>query len=286
MLTRYAVMAFGDQDHRYWEAHHCLLGLLAWAPAPREIVIATDHPERFRWFGDRVRVHAMSAGDLAQWIGPRGYFLRTLIQTLRLAAALQPAADVAVYCDADTVARADLAPIVDAVRGGRIAMDRREYVLALRRRARSRRLWRQVGERTWDGARIDARTEMWNTGVTAVGAADYPRIDRALAVCDAMLGAGVEHFLTEQIAMSAVLTDGGRAVEVNPPGRPPLIAHYWGNKEAWNDAIARRLATIHLLGTGVDEAVARVAAEPIRLPLVQAERWWHRVLRVEPRRRA
>jgi hypothetical protein len=284
MYARFAIMAFGEEEFRYWQAHHCLLSLLAHAPGPGELVVATDHPERFRWFEGRVRIHALSPADLGQWMGPQRYFLRALIQTLRLAAALQPAADVAVYLDADTQALAPLAPLLEAARGGRMAMDRREYQLAVDRRRGSRRLWRQVGGRNWAGVAVDERTEMWNTGITAVGAADYPLVDRALAVCDAMLAAGVDHYLTEQIAMSAALGADRRVVEVNAAGRPPLVAHYWGNKEAWNDAICRRLATIHLAGVPLDAAVEHLRQAPIRLPLKARRRWWHRLLRVEPGR--
>lgn len=284
MYVRFAVMALGDEEFRFWQAHHCLLSLLAHAPGPGEVVVVTDHPERFRWFEGRVRIHALSAADLAQWVGPNRYFLRALIQTLRLAAAMQPAADVAVYVDADTQAQAPLGPLVEAARGGRIAMDRREYLLAVDRRRGSRRLWRQVGGRTWAGVAVHERTEMWNTGITAVGAADYPLVDRALAACDAMLAGGIDHYLTEQIAMSAVLSGEGRAVEVNPPGRAPLVAHYWGNKEPWNDAICRRLATIHLAGIPLDEVLAQLRQDPIRLPLRARRRWWHRLLGVEPGR--
>ncbi len=284
MLTRYALMTFGPDDFRYWQAHYCLLTVLAYAPRPCEVVMATDQPDRFAWFGDRVRVHALSAEGLAQWKGERNYFLRTLIQTLRLGTALQPAAGVAVYLDTDTAVQASLQPLLDATAAGQVAMDRREYNLFGHGKKGSKRLWNLVGGKSWCGVPVDQGTDMWNTGITAVRAADFTLVDKALGICDAMLAAGCDHYLTEQIAMSAVLGQPGRAVEVNPPGKPPLVAHYWGNKDGWNNDICQRLATIHLRGMGVDEAAAYVAANPIRRPLVMKTRWWHKALGVEPRR--
>ena len=284
MLTRYALMTFGPDDFRYWQAHYCLLTVLAHAPRPCEVVMATDQPERFRWFGDHVRVHALTADELARWKGERGYFLRTLIQTLRLGTALQPSAGVTVYLDTDTAVRSSLQPLIDAALAGNVAMDRREYNLAGHGKKGSDRLWRAVGERSWCGVPVDRSTDMWNTGITAVAAADFPLVDQALAACDAMLAAGCDHYLTEQIAMSATLARPGRTVEVNPPGSEPLVAHYWGNKDGWNDEICRQLATIHLRGLDVPAAAAYVAANPIRRPLVVKERWWHKALRVQPRR--
>ncbi len=283
MLTRYVLMTFGAEDFRYWQAHYAVLGLLAWAPRPCEIVMATDHPERFRWFGDALRIHALTPEQVrGDWIGPSGYFLRTLIKTCELGFRLAPAADVVVYTDTDTVARADLAPLVDAAAARRIELDRREYRLATRGRSGSKALWEQVRERDWAGVRVSETTDMWNTGVTALGRADAPLIDRALAATDAMLAAGIRHYLTEQIAMSAVLTADGRADEVNPPSRAPLILHYWGNKDGWNAAIAGHLATIHHRGLSVAEAAAFVRDHPITLPPVVKIRWWHRLLHVAP----
>lgn len=279
MLTRYVLMTFGPDDFRYWQAHWCLLGLLAYAPKPCEIVMATDHPERFRWFGDAIRLHVVEAKD---WIGPSGYFLRTLIKTVELGFVLDPAAEVVVYTDTDTVARRDLGPLVDAVSGGGILLDRREYNLASRRRKGSQALWQQVRGREWAGVRVEESTDMWNTGVTALRRADRPLIERALAATDAMLAGGGRHYLTEQIAMSAVLTADGRAREVNPLGAEPQILHYWGNKDGWNAAIAGHLATIHHRGLAVADAADFLRAHPVDLPPVVKSRWWHRLLNVEP----
>ena len=280
-FARYALMTFGDDDFRYWQAHYALLGLLAWAPKPCEIVMATDHPERFRWFGDAVRIHAMTKEQVQGWIGPSGYFLRTLIETARLAGSLGPC-DVAVYTDTDTVARGDLTPLITQAAAGRVMMDRFEYVPAKRNRKGTQALWAATGNRTWAGVPVTPATPMWNTGVTAVGRADLPLFDRALAATDAILASGCRHYLTEQIAMSAALTADGRAVEVNPDGHPPLILHYWGNKDGWNGAIGGQLATIHHRNLTVDQAAEYVRAHPITLPPVVKMRWWHRVLGVQP----
>lgn len=285
MPTRYVLMTFGEEDFRYWQAHYCLLTLMAHAPRPCELVMATDHPERFAWFGDTVRIHHVDRDELSRWLGPQRYFLRALIQTLRLGALLSPAAEVAIYMDTDTAAQASLQPILDAVAEGRIAMDRREYILSTHSTKGSRRLWRAVGNRAWAGVKVLPATEMWNTGITALGSRDFALADQALAATDAMLDSGCDHYLTEQIAMSAALSADGRAVEINPSGREPLVCHYWGNKDGWNEAICQTLATIHLRSLGVADAAAHVAANPIHRPQVVKRRWWHRALHVEPVRR-
>lgn len=280
-FARYALMTFGDDDFRYWQAHYALLGLLAWAPKPCEIVMATDHPERFRWFGDAVRIHAMSKEQLQGWIGPSGYFLRTLIETARLAGSLGPC-DVAVYTDTDTVARGDLTPMISRAAAGTVLMDRFEYVPAKRNRKGTKALWAATGNRTWAGLPIGEDTPMWNTGVTAVSRNHLPRLDQALTATDAILASGCRHYLTEQIAMSAALAGDGKAQEVNPLGQDPLILHYWGNKDAWNGAITGQLATIQHRSMTVADAAAYLREHPIHLPPVVKLRWWHRALGVQP----
>ena len=281
-FARYALMTFGGDDFRYWQAHYCLLGLLAYAPKPCEIVMATDHPERFAWFGDSIRVHGMDAAQVKSWIGPEGYFLRTLIETARLAGRLTPTPAVAVYTDTDTVARGDLTPLIRRAAAGRILLDCFEYVPANRNRSGTKALWAATGGRTWAGVPITTQTPMWNTGVTAVSQADLPLLDKALAATDAILATGCRHYLTEQIALSAALTADGRAEEVNPAGKPPLILHYWGNKDGWNEAITAQLATIHHLGLTPEAAGAYVRANPINRPPVVKKKWWHRALGVKP----
>lgn len=284
MLMRIAVLACGDGDAVVWRAHHALLTLLAHAGGPSELVVATDRPACFRWFDGRVRVHALGEDDLAQWRGALGHAGRARIQLLRLAAALQPAADVVLGCDAASAAGADLSPIAAAARDGRPAMDRRRQLLVLARGREDRRLWRTIGGRTWAGQAVDERSAAWSTAAVAVGAGQFALLDRALAVGDAMQAGGVAHHDLPGLALGLVLAAEGSAVEINPAGRAPLVACYAGNLAAWDDAICRRLAAIHLQGLGIDAAIAHLAADPVRLALVWRTRWWHRLLGVEPRR--
>jgi hypothetical protein len=289
MLTRYVLMTFGPEDFRYWQASWCMLALLAYAPEPCEIVIATDHPEHLSWFGSRVRILAMSPDEVSEWIGAHGYFFRALIKTVELGTLLEPAAQVVVYVDTDTVAGGSLAPMIEAVRGGQILMDCKEYNLfesARKGYKAARKLWHAVGDRNWSGVRVDRTTEMWNTGITAVGRSDAHLIKQALTACDEMLASGCTFRLTEQIAMSAVLTADGRAAEVNPADVEPLITHYWGNKGGWTEAITGHLASIYLRALSVDEAIQFVIENPINGPrIVERTRKWHRFLGVEPVRR-
>ena len=51
--VRYLTLAYGENERVYDQASMLLLSLIAYAPAPRELVVVTDHPERFAWFEGR-----------------------------------------------------------------------------------------------------------------------------------------------------------------------------------------------------------------------------------------
>ena len=287
MLTRYTIMVFGKEDAMYWQAHWLILSLLAHAEPPYEMAIATDHPRHFDWFGDTVRVHGMSEQEVTVWIGPAGHFFRALIKTLEFGLELQPAADAVFYLDSDMALNRSLAPVIADIKAGAIYMDRFEYQLydsGRKSNKGAKKLWAQVGDRKWSGITIDRQTQMWNTGITGLSGAQLHLIKKSLAICDAILAAGVLHRLTEQIAMSAAMTANNQAIrEVNPDGQEPYFTHYWANKRGWREAITGHLATIHHRGFSVTEAVQFFLENPIDRPAkVNRTRKWHRFLGVQP----
>ena len=224
MRARFVVMNFGDDRTRFWQAHYCLLNLISMRSAGDEIVIATDTPKAFAWFGDSVRIRHVDASELSTWIGPSGYFFRALIAVI-LDAASDPEVDVVAYFDSDTIPRHGLGELIDHARQGAALLDRREYTLSRSRRRGNRDLWRDLGGREFGGHRFTPEAGMWNTGITIVGRQHVPAIASALAVLDALLAAGCRHFLGEQAAMSIVLERTGCLAEVNPPGVAPRITH-------------------------------------------------------------
>lgn len=286
MLTRYIMMSFGPDDCRYWQAHWLILSLMAHAPRPYEIVVVTDHPAYFGWFGEAIKVRGMKAAEVADWIGPQGYFFRTLIKCLEFALASGPEPGAVVYLDTDTQVNRGLDPLIADLAQGIAYMDCVEYVIHESGRMGNkgaRTLWEALGDTEWMGIRIHRELPLWNTGITAVTGADGPLIRQALDICDAMLASGVTHRLTEQVALSAVLTAAKTVKEINPAGREPWITHYWGNKHGWHDSITARLATIHHRGLTLEEAVEFLRQNPIDRPrIVRRTRKWHRLLKVEP----
>ena len=115
MDVRYVTIAYGPGSEVYGQASLLLVSLLAYAPAPRELLVVTDHPGQFDWLRDEVRVHSVTSERLRSWQGPEPFSMRMKLEVARL---LAPASGALVLMDADTVAVDDLSPLLRALEAG------------------------------------------------------------------------------------------------------------------------------------------------------------------------
>jgi hypothetical protein len=258
MEVRYVTIAYGPGEAVYRQASMLLLSVLAHAPAAPELLVITDHPERFRWFDGIVRAHAVTSQELQSWQGREPFSMRA---KLEIARATAPAAGGLVLLDADTIATADLAPMAAALAGGALFMHKREFALGSSTRRGNRALWQELRGRTFAGWEFRADDAMWNSGVMAMGARDRALIADALQLYDAMGDAGVRHFATEQLVAGVVLGRTGRLREALP-----WFTHYWGNKENYDVKIAQRLEDAKQRGRTPLEAARELGSRPIALP--------------------
>ncbi|MCX8040599.1 MAG: hypothetical protein N3B15_08540 [Planctomycetota bacterium] len=261
MTTRFVVLSLGGQHEQTVRAWMALLSLLAWSPADRELVLITDQPQRYRWFGERLRLYPVEQATVTAWQGPQRFFWRVKLMAMQTAADLGPAR--LIYVDTDTLARQPLATLCEALDAGAVFMHCYEFDVARSRRRGDRRLWRQLR------GLLPPPCPMWNAGVVALGRERRALLDQALALCDRLLLAGVQHTLTEQLATSVTLAATGRL-----QAAAPWIDHYWGNKDGYAAASDRWLAEVLIDGASIDEAVQRLRAQPIRLPCVVRRRRW------------
>ena len=259
-MTRYVTLAYGDAPGVYRQSLMLLLSLVAHAPEPYELVIATDRPECYVWFGTRVEIEFLDAERLAEWRGPNPFSMRQKLELAR--AATIPGIGAMVLLDADVVATRPLGPLVERLRGGALFMHKHEYVLSESRRSGNRKLWKALRELPAGVGSFREDDAMWNSGVLAVPSQDRPLLDESLDLYDRLGAAGVRHFATEQLVEGVVL---GRTGRLQPAGE--WFTHYWGNKPGYDAEIASRLADAFIEGLTVKEAAARYRANPIDLPV-------------------
>jgi len=271
-MIRYVTLAYGDAAAVYRQSLMLLVSLVAHAPEPYELLVATDRPDCYVWFGTRVEIDYLDPARLEAWRGPRPFSMRQKLELLRSAAA--SATGPVVLLDADVLARRSLAPFVERLRAGDLFMHKHEYVLSQSRRRGNRQLWASLR-----GHGFKEDDSMWNSGVLALAAADRGLLDEALALYDALGSAGVRHFATEQLVAGVVL---GRTGRLKPAEE--WFAHYWGNKRGYDAEIACRLADAFIEGMSVKDAAVRYRDRPIELPvesrpgkLEKLDRWISRL---------
>ena len=258
MIIRYATLAYGANPVVHREATMLLVSLLAHAPQPYEIVVVTDHAERFSWFGELVRIRVLTPGELNAWRGDAPFSMR---QKLEAARTVMPPEGALVFLDADTLAVADLSALAQALAGGALLMHTREFGLGATRRRGNRQLWNELQGRTFGGWEFRAEDAMWNSGVLGLPVTDRALLHDALSLYDAMAAAGIRHFATEQLVVGLVLERTGRL-------RPAehWFTHYWGNKDGYDHEIAARLDAAHRSGLTPTALADTLRRDPITLP--------------------
>ena len=256
--TRYVTLAYGPSPGVYRQSLMLLVSLVAHATPPYELVVATDRPECYVWFGTRVDIEYLDRSRLDAWRGADAFSMRQKLELLR---AVWPAGGAVTLLDADVLVTADLGPFVRQLQAGAIFMHKKEYVLSESRRAGNRRLWSHLRATTLS-VPVAADDAMWNSGVIALPAADRPAVEQALALYDECAAAGIRHFATEQLVESLVLARTGRLRAAEP-----WFTHYWGNKAGHDAEIARRLCDAFIEGLSVKEAAEAYRARPIDLPV-------------------
>jgi hypothetical protein len=264
--TRFGVLAYGSSARRHREAAVALLTIQAHAPASSEIVLLTDRPDHYRWFGSSITIDPLTPAIVRAWRGPLDDPFRPSLEALRRLAA-DSAADV-VLADADTMARRDLTPVAERLAAGAVMMHRREYALAAARRKGDRQLVRDIAGRSWQGIALDAEAAMWNAGIVGSSRRHAGIFDRTLAVFDEIRPV-TRYFAVDQLACSIVLAAYARIEEA-----APWFDHYWANRPWFNRAAERFLSRALLEGLTPREAGERLKQQPIVGPLDGRAPWW------------
>lgn len=272
-MTRFGVLAYGPSGRFHREAAVALLTLQAHAPAASELVVLTDHPRLYQWFGSAITVDRLTQATLTEWRGPHDDRFRPKIEALRRLAA-DGTADV-VLADTDTMARRDLTPFTDRLAAGAVFLYRREYGLAAPPRKGDRSLAHEIVGRTWQGIAAGRDSAMWNGGIVASSRRHHGIFDRTLATFDEMRIA-TRHFAVEQLAYSIVFPAYG-PIET----AAPWFDHYWYSvtRDQLDRTIERFLSLARLGGLTPAEAREELRRRPIVGPPDRRAPWWDKPLR-------
>jgi len=285
VLTRFTTLAIGDTSIYAVRTAYAMLSVLANLPpgAHAELTIVTDHPKRFAWLADTIRIVEVDAATVKRWKGPADYFFRCEIGVLQHLATLGEAH--LVYLDSDIIIRKDLGSFLAALDSGARFMHMRERTINVSKRKGEQELWRQVRGKTAAGITLKAPCVMWNAGVMAVSWAERGLIDQVAELTDGLMAQGVTHWLVEQLAYGQVFQHTPGVPLSQLQAAEPWMDHWWDNKPGYDAAITEFLLEARLQGWTATETATRIRQHPLTLPLSVRRRWYHRLLRVEPRHR-
>jgi hypothetical protein len=271
VTTSFGVLAYGQRPRLHAECQGAILSAMAYAPSGVRFVVLTDHPDSYRWLEDSVTIDHLPSTTLNAWRGPTQDRYRPKIEALRRLAGRGDSHVVLV--DTDTLARRDLAPMLDRLEQGSFLLHRREYALAAPPRRGDRMLKHEILGRAWHGILPDPRTAMWNGGVIGCPQSRLGVLDEVAAVFDSMRPAST-HFAVEQLAYSVVFEARGHIEEA-----APWIDHYWANRTFFSRAIERDLATMMNSGMKPAEGAAFWRTHPVTGPLDGSPTRWQRIAR-------
>ena len=259
MTTRYLTLAYGDSADVYSQSAMLLVSLLAYAPAPCELVVATDRPERFAWFGKAVRLVTLDRRELEAWRGTPPISMRLKLEAIR---ANWPDSGAMVLVDADVLAREPLDSFEARLRAGDVFMHKHEYELRPVEAARQSRALERAARplvRRLGGARRRRDVEFRR----ARGACRGPRAVRS--------GAAVlrRHCRRRRTGTSRPSSWSRGSCWAAPAACVPPRSGSRTTGEtrpAHTAAIDARLAAARSEGLSVEECAARYRQDPIDLP--------------------
>src|SRR5262245_38896780 len=118
-MVRYVTLAYGDLPGVYRQSLMLLLTLVAYAPEPYEIVVATDRPGYFGWFGSRVEIAYLDRALLDGWRGADSFSMRQKLAVMRTA---WPEGGAIAFLDSDVLAQQPLGSFVERLQAGDLFM--------------------------------------------------------------------------------------------------------------------------------------------------------------------
>lgn len=261
------LLTFGDNLDNHYQANFAILSYLK-DPKITHVCVVTDRPQYYQGFDEKLVLIEIDEAKMQSWRGHEDFFWRIKMKAIE-AAALRFPSEHLLYVDSDTFLVTDLERLQSGLDQGQCFMHIEEGKLSQLDSKTERRMWNSLKEKTFASHHIDANTAMWNAGVIAISAHQSVNIiQNAIQACDEMCQTDCTRRLIEQFAFSLALNHDGN---LQPADRE--IAHYWGNKGEWNNAIREFFVYSHLTQASLTEQINQIRQFDARqLPILKKEK--------------
>ncbi|KAA3439652.1 hypothetical protein [Rufibacter hautae] len=246
-------LTFGPNIKNHYQANFAILSFLRYQKELNTIYVFTDYPEYYTRLQAQVQIITVTKEQLTAWEGPHQFFWRVKIKAIEQLIQESPDQPV-MYVDSDVFLYQNPQELCTQLRNGAAFMHQPEGRLSALQSKTEKRMWQQVQGMDFGAFKLNQHHQMWNAGVVALPSQNnLAAVTLALDICDKMCAQQVTPRLIEQFALSVALQETYGLREAKP-----WLAHYWGNKDEWNEHISQFFLESHLKGFSVEQDVARL----------------------------
>ncbi len=225
-------ITFGDNNKNHTQAYFSVYSFLAKDIKFSSINIITDKPLYYKSIENRINIIEVDSKKLEEWKGDYGFFWRIKIKAIELICQTYPGEPV-LYLDSDTFLFGASSKIDELALTKKAMMFENEGPLQSLRSKTMRTMTRHLKGMVIAGIANFEKLEMWNAGVVFTpNTLQQEEVRLALTICDEMCRHKVKDQFVEQFALSVALHS---SYTLQPASG--FIAHYWSNKEEWNELI-------------------------------------------------
>ena len=222
-------LIFGDNYPNYLQAYASIISFRANCKELKTINVITDHPIWFESFREDINVITLSQEQLREWKGTHNYFWRAKIKAIETLSKMYQNEPI-VYLDTDTFLYQNKSKIADTLANNKALMHLNEGAIKNDSSKAVKKMHQQIAALSDAPVEDLANYDMWNAGVVATpNTKNSKEFALALSICDFLCQNKVTDRLLEQFSLSAALKHTYGLEESED-----VIAHYWSNKEEWN----------------------------------------------------
>ena len=244
-------LIFGDHYPNYLQAYASIISFKANAKNLKTINVVTDNPSWFEPFKDDINIILISPEQLQEWKGKHNYLWRPKIKAIQMLCERYPNEPV-IYTDADTFMYRDDASMLRSLANNKAVMHLNEGAIKNGWSKTVNKMHQRISQLSDAPIAGLENYDMWNAGVVATpNTKNGAEFELALATCDYLCEHKVPIFYIEQFSLSAALKDTYGLEEAQE-----VIAHYWSNKEEWNQYWNEYLLSRVFKGVSFSEMVS------------------------------
>lgn len=244
-------VTFGKNEKNHAQAYFCIYSFLAQNANLSSLNIITDHPQWYKSIEKHVNVIEVSPQILNEWKGSHDYMWRIKIKAIEKILFKYPGEPV-LYLDTDTFLYNDFYGLSEVAKNGQAAMHENEGKLKNRSEKSMRMMTNAFSKKSFSGFDKLEEQDMWNAGVILIpNTKKGEDIQQVLQLCDEMCKQNVRPYFIEQFCFSVVLKKFYGLTAASP-----YIAHYWSNRNEWNEVINAFLLESYLKGFNENETIS------------------------------